>query len=115
MDDTASTTPAKSLEERMIIATERQKMASKTLELTRTNLGADLMGIVARQRVMKHLLIQAGLVRDVDGMRPNDDELEILWIVLEAEAKAEVYEDLLKVARGEETPHATMRRVIPAS
>ena len=96
------TTPAKSpLEERVVKAAERQYRAAKMIEMAGMPTGADFMGIVARQRVLKELLVQAGLVRDQDGVIPETREAALkLFKVLEEEAKAQVLEDILDVASG---------------
>lgn len=106
--------PPQPLEDRMVAATERQKDALRGLELTGQPMGADLMAIVARQRLIKRLLIRAGLVVDLEtGAPAQADEAEILFVVLEAEAKAEVLEDLLAGARG--TPNDRVRLVVPTA
>jgi len=95
------------LQERAEKATGRQRAAMKSIELSGVPTGADLFGIIARQRLLKRLIIEGGLLKD-DGLAVTHRDLETVWRVLEAEAKAEVLEDIVAGMRGQANEHVTM-------
>lgn len=97
-------------ETRALAARDSIDETSKTLTMIGTAPGIDALGIIARQRLLKRLLIANGLVSDRDGSAAPEGQAEQLWDVLELEAKAEVLGDILKAARGETNEHV---RLIP--
>lgn len=83
-------------QKRITEAAARQKAALKTITMLQVPTGADLMGIVARQRLLKELVLNAGLIA------PEE------WDAREAEAKADVLEDIVAVASGRPNEHAQL-------
>lgn len=98
----------KSKPTRIEAALERQQAAMKTIALSGRPSGADIMGIIARQRVIRELLVRAGVVSDHDGRHPIDVEgANALWDDLEAEAKADVLEDIADALLGRPNDHVS--------